>query len=136
MKYPKITVDVIVVKNNHVALIRRKNSPFSKFWAIPGGFVNYGETVEQAAKREIKEEAGLVVDLEHLLGVFSDPSRDPRGHIISICFVGKYSGGKLTYGSDACDCRWFHRNDLPKDLAFDHGKILKKFFEWKDKNES
>lgn len=123
---PSLTVDVLVQVDDGVVLVKRKNEPYKGKWAIPGGFVEYGETVEEAAFREAKEETGLRVDLEKLVGVFSDPERDPRGHVVSICFSGRKEGGKLRPSSDAIDVKVF--KDIPwNSLAFDHGKILKEF---------
>ncbi|MFN4132745.1 MAG: NUDIX domain-containing protein, partial [Candidatus Hadarchaeales archaeon] len=100
------------------------NEPFKGKWAIPGGFVEYGERVEDAAGREAREETGLKIKLLRVLGVYSDPGRDPRGHSVSICYLARAVGGRLHGGSDAGDARVFRR--IPwKNLAFDHAKILK-----------
>ncbi|MEM2618378.1 MAG: NUDIX hydrolase [Candidatus Hadarchaeales archaeon] len=125
MKRPALTVDVIVRDEKRgVLLIRRKNEPFKGKWALVGGFVEYGERVEEAAKRECREETGLEVRLERLVGVYSDPGRDPRGHVVSICFMARPTGGKPKGGSDAEEVKFFRR--IPWDeLAFDHARILK-----------
>ena len=92
---------------------------------MPGGFVEYGETVESAAIRETKEETGLDVDLDGLVGVYSDPERDPRGHVVSICFLGQITSGKLVADTDAADVKCFNLNEISGiDLAFDHQNIL------------
>ena len=123
-RQPALTVDVIVREGKKVLLVRRKNEPFKGKWALVGGFVEYGEKVEEAAKRECKEETGLEIELERLVGVYSDPDRDPRGHVVSICFLARVVGGKLKAGSDAGDAKFFER--IPwKQLAFDHAQILK-----------
>jgi 8-oxo-dGTP diphosphatase len=97
---------------------------------LPGGFVEYGETVESAAIRETKEETGLDVILGDIVGVYSNPDRDPRGHIISICFLGQKIGGKLIADTDAADVKYFSLDEVSTiDLAFDHGKILEDAFE-------
>jgi len=83
-EYPKVAVDVVLENKGKVLLVQRALEPFAGKWALPGGFVEEGETVEQAAVREVKEETGLDIELEGLLGVYSDPGRDPRGHIISL----------------------------------------------------
>ena len=103
---PALTVDVIVVKDGCVLLVERGNPPFRGMLALPGGFVEYGETVEEAAAREVQEETGLVVKIEGLEGVFSDPCRDPRGHSVSVVFTARVSGGKLHYGDDAASAKF------------------------------
>ncbi|MFZ0441325.1 MAG: NUDIX hydrolase [Methanobacterium sp.] len=125
MKNPLLTVDTVITQSNSVVLIRRKNPPFKGSWALPGGFVEYGETVEMAAIRETKEETGLDVELDGIVGVYSDPSRDPRGHIISICFLGHRIGGKLVSATDAVDVKYLGMDEIPNiELAFDHQIIL------------
>jgi 8-oxo-dGTP diphosphatase len=123
-KQPALTVDVIVKDGDRVLLVKRKNDPFKGKWALVGGFVEYGERVEEAAKRECREETGLEVELERLVGVYSDPNRDPRGHVVSICFLARVVGGKLKAGSDALEAKFFKK--IPwNELAFDHAQILK-----------
>ena len=108
-----------------IILIKRKNPPFG--WALPGGFVDYGESLESAAIREAKEETSLDVELSYQLGAYSDPLRDPRHHTISVVFVGKATGKPLA-GDDAQDVGVFDRHTLPVPLAFDHEEILKDYF--------
>lgn len=122
-KTPHLTVDVIVQTEEGVVLVKRKNNPFKRKWAIPGGFVKEGETVEQAACREVKEETGLEVELGGIVGIYSDPKRDPRGHIVTICFNGRKVGGELQAATDAMDVKIF-KNIPWNKLAFDHQKIL------------
>jgi 8-oxo-dGTP diphosphatase len=124
-KNPVPTVDIIIEVTGGIVLIERKNQPHG--WAIPGGFVDYGETVEAAAVREAKEETGLEVTLTHLLGVYSDPSRDPRLHTISTVFVGTADGQPVA-DDDAADAGVFTAETLPEDLAFDHSDILEDYF--------
>ena len=122
---PALAVDIVIRRNNgSVVLVRRRNNPFKGEWAIPGGFVEYGETVEAAARREAKEETGLIVELIKIVGVYSDPNRDPRGHTVSICFLAREVGGELRGDSDAKDAKSFHPSSLPPRLAFDHERIL------------
>ncbi|HPR63473.1 MAG TPA: NUDIX hydrolase [Thermoanaerobaculia bacterium] len=120
---PLLTVDGIVLDGKRIVLIRRLHPPFEGQWALPGGFVEIGETVEEACVREIREETGLDVDIVRLLGVYSDPGRDPRGHTVSVVFLCYPSGGELRGADDAAEARWF---TLPvtDPLAFDHEKIL------------
>ena len=127
-KKPSLTVDGIIKKEGKILLIERKNPPFKGMYAIPGGFVEYGETVENAVIREIEEETGLKTEIKRLVGVYSDPDRDPRGHTVSSVYHLNPFGGKLKEGSDAVDARYFKIDNLP-DLAFDHDKIIKDFLE-------
>ncbi|MFH1820958.1 MAG: NUDIX hydrolase [Methanobacteriota archaeon] len=124
MRRPSLAVDVVIKFRSGVVLVKRKNKPYRGKWALPGGFVEYGEKVELAAVREALEETGIKVKLRGLLGVYSDPSRDPRGHTVSVCYLAKWAGGKLKAASDAKDARIFKR--IPwQELAFDHAQILK-----------
>jgi len=109
-----------------IVLIKRKNPPFG--WALPGGFVDYGERLESAAIREAAEETSLNVSLFCQLGAYSDPSRDPRHHTISVVFVARGAGVPKA-GDDAVDIGVFDQASLPRPLAFDHEKILKDYFE-------
>ncbi|MBZ2164961.1 NUDIX hydrolase [Methanobacterium spitsbergense] len=130
MKNPLLTVDTVIIHKESVTLIKRKNPPYKGSWALPGGFVEYDETVESAAIRETKEETGLDVTLGDIVGVYSNPERDPRGHIISICFLGKKIGGKLVADTDAAEVKYFCLDEVSTiDLAFDHGKILEDAFD-------
>ncbi len=121
---PVPTVDIVVINEaKQVVLIKRKNPPFG--WAIPGGFIDYGETVEHAAVREAKEETCLDVTLQALLGVYSDPARDPRLHTISTVFIATSCDYSTLQGADdALQAKWFYFDALPTDIAFDHRKIL------------
>jgi 8-oxo-dGTP diphosphatase len=122
-KKPNITVDAVIRKNQNILLIKRKNNPFKDKWALPGGFVEYGETTENAVIREIKEETGLHTTIKQLLGVYSEPKRDPRGHTITIVYLLEIINGELKAGDDAGDAKFFNLNDLP-ELSFDHKKII------------
>ena len=128
---PALTVDVVVVEDSKILLVKRGQPPHQGEWALPGGFVEYGETVEAAAKREVQEETGIAIDLSAILGVYSDPERDPRGHTVSVVFVGKMVGGQLQGGDDAADARWYDIDDLREEqLAFDHEMIVQDFRQW------
>jgi ADP-ribose pyrophosphatase YjhB (NUDIX family) len=129
---PRATVDVIVEVDGGIALIRRRNPPPG--WAIPGGFIDYGERAEDAARREMREELGVDVDLVALLGVYSDPARDPRGHTISTVYVGRASGTPHA-GDDAADVAVFRRETVPAPLAFDHARILEDYFRFRRTGE-
>jgi ADP-ribose pyrophosphatase YjhB (NUDIX family) len=124
---PFPTVDVIIeLEHGKIVLIKRKNPPYG--WAIPGGFVDYGESLEAAATREAKEETSLDVRLTSQLGAYSDPSRDPRHHCISVVFVARGSGKPMA-SDDAAEIGLFDRETLPETLAFDHEQILQDYFE-------
>jgi 8-oxo-dGTP diphosphatase len=121
---PELVVDIVIKTRRGVVLVKRKNEPFRGRWALPGGFVDYGEKVEDAALREAEEETGLKLKLRGLVGIYSDPNRDPRGHMVSVCFSAQPVGGKMRAKSDAAEVRVFKK--IPwKELAFDHAKILK-----------
>jgi len=125
---PLLAVDVIIRRRNgQIILIRRANPPFAGCWALPGGFVKYGERVEEAAIREAKEETGLDIQLERIVGIFSDPGRDPRGHVVSICFLARERGGILKSGSDAEEVVSIDPQNIKNiRLAFDHREMLMK----------
>jgi 8-oxo-dGTP diphosphatase len=120
---PYLTVDGILIKKGQILLIQRKNDPFKGRWALPGGFVEHNETVEEAVIREIAEETSLRTSIKGLFGVYSDPKRDPRGHTVSVVFVLKQIGGRLKAGDDASNGQFFPLDKLPR-LAFDHENIL------------
>lgn len=129
---PLLTVDIIIELNGdqqRVLLIERANPPYG--WALPGGFVDIGETVEQAACREAKEETGLNVHLNRLLGVYSNPKRDPRHHTVSIVYTAQ-ARGQAQAGDDARHVQLFSLKQLPQ-LAFDHADILADYQRIKDK---
>ena len=124
-KKPVVTVDAIIETAGGIVLIKRKNPPAG--WAIPGGFVDYGETLEEAVCREMEEETGLNVNLSRQFHTYSDPQRDPRHHTISTIFIATASG-KPNAGDDAKEARVFTKDNLPEDIAFDHRQILDDYF--------
>ena len=123
---PLPTVDIIIEINEGVVLIQRKNPPYG--WALPGGFVDYGESLEAAALREAKEETSLDVEIVSQFRAYSDPHRDPRQHTISYVFWAR-AKGQPRAADDASEIGIFHRDTLPDTLAFDHAQILRDFFE-------
>ncbi len=124
---PYPTVDIIIEVGNKIVLIERKNPPYG--WALPGGFVEYGESYEEAAIREAKEETGLNVELLCQMHLYSEPIRDPRFHTVSLVFIGK-SEGKPKGGDDAKKALLFLPEN-PPELAFDHGKIVKEYLKFR-----
>jgi len=128
-KNPLPTVDIIIeIGGRGFVLIERKNPPHG--WAIPGGFVDYGESLEQAAVREAKEETSLDVKLVEQFHSYSDPGRDPRHHTISTVFIASAEGSPKA-DDDAKEARLFIENDLPRTIVFDHPQILADYFHYK-----
>lgn len=119
---PKLMVDVVIPAERGVVLIRRASEPFEGKWALPGGFVEVGETVEEAADREAAEETGLAVEVARLVGVYSDPERDPRGHNVSVAFLARVLSGELAASSDAAEVAVLDPSSV--ELAFDHARII------------
>jgi len=123
---PIPTVDIIIeIESRGFVLIKRKNPPYG--WAIPGGFVDYGESLEEAAIREAKEETNLDVTLARQFHTYSDPKRDPRHHSISTVFIAK-AKGKPQAKDDALEIGIFTPSNLPDEIAFDHRSILSDYF--------
>ncbi len=121
-KNPLVTVDAVIIFKGKIVLIKRKNPPFQGCFALPGGFVEPGETTEQAVEREVFEETGLEIEIVKLLGVYSDPSRDPRGHTVSIVYMALGKGFPKA-DSDAQEVKTFDPRDMP-EMAFDHNVII------------
>jgi 8-oxo-dGTP diphosphatase len=125
-KTPKVTVDAFIQDaNGRVLLIQRGRPPFTGAWGLPGGFCEWGETTEECCARETLEETGLTVEVRQLLGVYSRPERDPRGHNVTVLYECRPISGEATGGDDAAAARWFAPAEL-KGLAFafDHEKIV------------
>jgi len=123
-----VTVDAVVLRktedDHELLLIKRKNDPFKGKWALPGGFVDEGEDLPVAAKRELSEETGLKVEQLEQLGAFGKPGRDPRQHTISVAYTGfAEENAQVTAADDADDAKWFSLKNLP-ELAFDHADIV------------
>jgi ADP-ribose pyrophosphatase YjhB (NUDIX family) len=126
---PLLTVDIIIeLIGGGIVLIERKNPPHG--WALPGGFVDYGESIEVAAVREAKEETSLDVVLTEQFYTYSDPARDARHHTVSTVFIAAAEGAPRG-ADDARVARQFEENDLPATLVFDHARILRDYFTFK-----
>lgn len=123
---PIPTVDIIIeIESKGIVLIKRKNRPYG--WAIPGGFVDYGESLEESAVREAKEETNLDVELIRQFHTYSDPARDPRHHTITTVYIAR-GKGILEAKDDALEIGLFTQSNLPEEIAFDHSKILEDYF--------
>lgn len=122
---PFPTADLIIEYNKGIVLIKRKNPP--EGWALPGGFVEYGESLEAAAVREAKEETGLEVELLRQFHAYSDPKRDPRHHTITIVFLATAKGNAVA-GDDAKEIGVFSKDTLPEQIAFDHRDIINDYY--------
>lgn len=127
---PALTVDVVICTRDllpRVLLIKRKSDPFAGRWALPGGFVDEGETLADAARRELKEETGVAVEQLEQLYAAGDPGRDPRGWTVSVAFLARGDAKKLKAkaADDAADVGWFPLDELPP-TAFDHAMILQR----------
>jgi ADP-ribose pyrophosphatase YjhB (NUDIX family) len=126
---PLLTVDIIIeIRQGGIVLIERKNPP--QGWALPGGFVDYGESLESAAVREAKEETCLDVQLIEQFHTYSDPNRDPRHHTVSIVFIAT-ANGTPRGGDDAKAARVFGENETPNPVVFDHARILREYYHYK-----
>jgi len=126
LKYPRLTVDAFILdRRGRLLLIRRGRPPFEGSWGLPGGFCEWKEKTETCCAREAREETGLRVRVGELLGVYSDPNRDPRGHNVTVLYAAKPLSGRAKGGDDAADARWFEPSEVTSlEFAFDHGKIV------------
>lgn len=125
---PLLTVDIIIEMDAAIILIERMNPPHG--WALPGGFVDYGESLEAAARREALEETSLVVTLEEQFQAYSDPARDPRHHSVTAVFIAKAAGSPKA-DDDAKNLGMFTRSNLPHPIVFDHAGIIDDYFRYK-----
>lgn len=125
---PRLTVDIIIECQDGIVLIERRNPPLG--WALPGGFVDYGESLEAAAVREAAEETSLEIRLVEQMHTYSDPSRDPRHHTVSTVFIAKANGVPRA-ADDALRAAVFNAENLPTPIVFDHPAILKDYFAYK-----
>lgn len=131
-KNPIPTVDAIIQNSSSILLVKRKKDPYKNQFALPGGFVNEGETIEDAIEREVYEETSLQVHPIDILGVYSDPKRDPRGHMMTVVFIVLIIRGNPTAGDDAKELLWIpieKLNDIK--IAFDHKLVLRDYLRWK-----
>lgn len=135
-KIPSLTVDIFIFnEENEFILIKRKNDPFKGYWALPGGFVDYGETTEHAAIREAKEETSIDVELVRLFNVYSDPNRDPRRHTVSVFYLARGNFDDANADDDAEDIGVFSFDELDDlDIAFDHRMILSEVKDYLENN--
>ena len=138
-KNPGAATDIIIEKSGRILLVRRKEEPFKGKLQFPAGFVNYGETIEHAAKREVKEETGLNIRLLDILGVYSHPKRDPRGHVISTVFIAEIINGNPTV-NDKKEIESVAFYDIKKlkkkELAFDNFRMIQDYLRYKKKKET
>ncbi len=123
-KSPILAVDGIILEKDKVLLVKQGHFPFVGFWVLPGGHVEYGERVEEAIKREMKEELGISVKIKKLIGVYSDPERDPRYHTVAVAYLLEKGKGKIRLNKEASDSKYFSLKNLPKKIGFDHRKII------------
>ena len=121
--HPRLTVDAVAIRHDKVLLVRRGNPPFEGSWALPGGFVDRGERLEAAVLRELVEETGVVGEVLGIVGAYSRPDRDPRGHTISVVYAVSADDGDVVGGDDAAEAAW-HDLASPPELAFDHDEVL------------
>ncbi|MDQ6893372.1 MAG: NUDIX hydrolase [Acidobacteriota bacterium] len=126
-KVPRVTVDAWIMDGRgRLLLIRRGGPPFEGSWGLPGGFLDWRETTEDCCAREAFEETGLEVEVGKLLGVYSAPDRDPRGHNVTVLYEANPVGGKAKGGDDAAEAKWFTPGQLERvDYAFDHAEIVR-----------
>jgi len=125
---PFVTVDIIIEIREGIVLVERKNPPYG--WALPGGFIDYGESLEESAVREAKEETSLAIKLEEQFHTYSDPDRDPRHHTITTVFIAKATGIPMA-ADDAQKAKIFTEDNLPDPIVFDHKKIISDYFRYK-----
>ena len=127
LKTPILTTDGIVFEKGKILLVNRDILPYKGYWVLPGGHVNYGEKVEDACRREMKEELGINVKIKKLIGVYSNPKRDTRYHTVSVVLLCQRVKGKIHLNFEGSEFRFFSSNKLPRKIGFDHKKILSDF---------
>lgn len=134
LRVPLLAVDGLVLYEDRLVAIKRRYYPYQGLYCLPGGIVEYGEKVEDAVVREVKEETGLDTRVVSLVGVYSDPERDPRGHVISLAFELEVLGGELASGSDASEVGLLDLDDLP-EMGFDHRRIVEDFLKKREASD-
>lgn len=134
LKSPILATDGVILKGGRVLLTKRNIYPFSGFWVLPGGHVEYGEKVEDAIKREMKEELGVPVKIKKLLGVYSGPKRDPRYHSVAVAYLLEIGQGKISLNHESREYKYFPLKDLPRKIGFDHRQIIKDLIKRRQKN--
>ncbi|MBS7247171.1 MAG: NUDIX hydrolase [Candidatus Jordarchaeales archaeon] len=125
---PLLTVDAVIIGKDgeSIILVKRLNPPFKDYYALPGGFVEVGERLEEALRREVKEETGLEVEVERIIGIYDEPDRDPRGHVVTVAYLCREVEGELRASTDAKEAKRFTLKEAASlKLAFDHEKILR-----------
>lgn len=125
---PLLTVDAVIIGKDgrSIILVKRLNPPFKDYYALPGGFVEVGERLEEALRREVREETGLEVEVEKVIGIYDEPDRDPRGHVVTVAYLCREVGGELRASTDAKEAKRFTLEEAASiKLAFDHERILR-----------
>lgn len=129
---PGVAADCIILDGDKVLLVKRSYEPFKNKFEIPGGFMEEGETIEETCVREAKEETGLDVEPVELLGVYTKPSRDPRGQTVGVAFVCRAKNSEVKISDEATDAQWFELEKIDTaNLGFDHGRIIEDLKKWK-----
>lgn len=124
-KVPSIAVDGVVFDKNSVLLIERLQEPYKGHSVLPGGFVDFGERLEETVVREVFEETGLKTRVVQFVGLYDDPKRDPRGHVITAVYILEKTGGSIRNSNETTNVRFWALNKLPKDMAYDCRQIIK-----------
>jgi 8-oxo-dGTP diphosphatase len=124
-KTTRIVVDGVIIEGSKICLVRRAGPPFRNYWVVPGGFVETGEVLKDAVRREVWEETGLRTRVVNLSGIYDDPKRDPRGHAVSVAFLLRRAGGRIRTSSETSDVKFFPIRRLPKNIGFDHRQIIR-----------
>ncbi|MEM3871833.1 MAG: nucleotide sugar dehydrogenase [Nitrososphaeria archaeon] len=124
---PAVAVNAIIEKDESIFLVKRSIEPFKGLWSLPGGFIEYNETVEEALVREVEEETGLKIKPIRVVSVYSNPIRSPVKHVITICYHCTVLGGALKFSDESMEARFFALDQLPKEMAFDHRNIVEEF---------
>lgn len=125
----RVAADTVIEKDGQVTLVKRGQEPFQGMWVLPGGHVEEGEQVREAAVREAREETGLDIEVDGILGIYDEPGRDPRGPVISVVYICSTGGEELEADTDADEARWFSFEEIPEELGFDHRNILDDYIE-------